>query len=166
MANTYTQIASSTVGSGGAATIDFTSIPSTYTDLCIKFSLRTNAVDNTGIKLNGVATNMTSKRLYGSGTAATSDSRSDMVIILANNNTDTANTFSNGEFYIPNYAGNSNKSVSADSVQENNGTTGYAMLSAGLWSSTAAINQVTIYLISTANYVQYSTATLYGIKNS
>jgi hypothetical protein len=34
MANTYTLIASSvTVGSGGAANIEFTSIPATYTDL-------------------------------------------------------------------------------------------------------------------------------------
>jgi hypothetical protein len=37
MANTFELIASSTVGSGGAANIDFTSIPATYTDLCLKF---------------------------------------------------------------------------------------------------------------------------------
>ena len=40
MAVTFTQIASVTVGSGGAASIDFTSIPSTYTDLCIKTSIK------------------------------------------------------------------------------------------------------------------------------
>ena len=44
MANTYTLIASNTVGSGGAASISFSSIPSTYTDLLVKISTR----DNTG----------------------------------------------------------------------------------------------------------------------
>ena len=41
MANTYTLIASSTAGSGGAAYIEFTSIPNTYTDLLVMLSLRT-----------------------------------------------------------------------------------------------------------------------------
>ena len=36
MANTYVAIATVTVGSGGAASIDFTSIPATYTDLVVK----------------------------------------------------------------------------------------------------------------------------------
>ena len=46
MPNTFTLIASSTVGAGGASSIDFTSIPSTYTDLVIKASLRSDR--NTG----------------------------------------------------------------------------------------------------------------------
>jgi hypothetical protein len=36
MANTYEAIATVEVGSGGASTIDFTSIPSTYTDLVLR----------------------------------------------------------------------------------------------------------------------------------
>ena len=40
MATTYTLISSVTVGSGGAANIEFTSIPSTYTDLLLKYYLR------------------------------------------------------------------------------------------------------------------------------
>jgi hypothetical protein len=39
MANTYEAIATVEVGSGGAADIEFTSIPGTYTDLAIKRSL-------------------------------------------------------------------------------------------------------------------------------
>jgi hypothetical protein len=66
--------------------------------------------------------------------------------------------------YIPNYAGSSNKSVSIDSVTENNATGAYSGLTAALFASTAAI---TSFGISTgSNFVQYSTATLYGIKNS
>ena len=39
MANTYVLISSSTVGSGGAASIDFSSIPATYTDLVLKLCM-------------------------------------------------------------------------------------------------------------------------------
>jgi len=166
MANTMKLISSVTVGSGGASSIDFTSIPSNYTDLIVKFSLRTAASDNTGIKLNGVTTNMASRRLIGSGTAATSDTRSDLVMLTVNNNSDTANVFSNGEFYILNYTGSTYKSISAESVQENNATLGYVMLGAGLWSSTDAINQVTIYTTGASNYVQYSTIYLYGVNKN
>ena len=42
MATTYTLISSVTVGSGGAASIEFTSIPSTYTDLVLKLSARSS----------------------------------------------------------------------------------------------------------------------------
>ena len=78
----------------------------------------------------------------------------------------TANTFANGEFYIPNYAGSTNKSVSADGVTENNATAARATLTAGLWSNTAAINQITLLPIAGGTFAQYSTATLYGISNS
>ena len=40
MANTFVLLASTTVGSGGASSIDFTSIPATYTDLVVKVSGR------------------------------------------------------------------------------------------------------------------------------
>ena len=42
MANTYELIASSTVGAGGASSIDFNSIPNTYTDLLVKLSGRSS----------------------------------------------------------------------------------------------------------------------------
>ena len=45
MANTYTLISSVTVGSGGASSIDFTSIPATYTDLCLVWSGRSAGSD-------------------------------------------------------------------------------------------------------------------------
>ena len=59
-----------------------------------------------------------------------------------------------------------NKSVSIDSVTESNDTSyGYQALVAGLWSNSAAITNITL-TPETGNYAQYSTATLYGIKNS
>ena len=120
MPNTFTLIASSTVGSGGAASIDFTSIPSTFTDLVVKVSSRSSdasVVAGITVQFNSDTTsgNYTWKRLYGDGSSAPgSDSNFNFVLISAANN--TANTFGNGEIYIPNYAGSSAKSISADSV--------------------------------------------------
>ena len=168
MANTFELIASSTVGVLGAATIDFTSIPSTYTDLCFKLSLRDGSVGVAQadlISFNGSTASITSRMIQGSGSAVSSTTSPAR---FAGNNvsaTATASTFSNVEIYIPNYAGSTNKSFSVDSVTENNATEAYANLIAGLWSNTAAINQVT-FTPTSGSFVQYSTAYLYGVKNA
>jgi len=165
MADTFIKIASVTVGAGGASSIDFTSIPSTYTDLCLKFSGRCDTVDNINITFNGSTTSYTTRYLYGSGSAAASASASTQYVGATNASTYTANAFGNAEIYIPNYAGSNNKSISTDSVQETNVSTVYMVLDAALWSNTAAITSLSL-APSSGKYVQYSTATLYGIKNS
>ena len=76
----------------------------------------------------------------------------------------TASTFGNAEIYIPNYASSNNKSVSADFVSETNAADAIFGLTAGLWANTSAITS--IKLTPAAAFAQYSTATLYGIKNS
>lgn len=169
MADTYTLISSVTVGAGGASSIDFTSIPATYTDLLIQGSLRTDQAASFSysyMKFNNNASSYSSKWLYGTGAAAgsTGFSTAQVMDIDAANN--TASTFTNFAIYVPNYAGSTNKSYSIDSAMEQNGTTAYAELIAGLWSNTSAINQVTFTLDSTYKYAQYSTVYLYGIKNS
>ena len=136
-----------TVGSGGAATIDFTSIPATYNDLVIKVSLRTNNTDTpVMVYFNSDTTdaNYSVRRLLGSGSAASSASFSAPYLIYANISTYTASTFGNAEVYIPNYTGSTNKSVSADAVNENNATGAEAVLTAGIWNNTAAINAIKI----------------------
>jgi len=168
MANTYTLIASSTVGAGGAASIDFTSIPSTYTDLLVKLSGRSNtaAVDeNLYIKLNNSSTSFTFRYLQGNGSSAYSSTASLNYIGTIPAANATASTFGNAEAYLPNYAGSTNKSISNDTVAENNATSAAATLTATLWSNTTAINQVTL-LPASGSFVQYSTAYLYGVKNA
>ena len=168
MANTYTLIASSTVGSGGTGTITFSSIPATYTDLKIVASVRGNANyanQSYEIRPNGSTSSMTARRIYGSGSSAASDSTP---YIEGVGNTATASTFSNDEIYIPNYTSSNYKSISIDNVSENNATTAYAMLSAFLWSNTAAITSIDLTTVGSGSplFVQYSTFYLYGIKNS
>jgi len=170
MATTYEAIATVTVGSGGASEIEFTSISSAYTDLSLKLSTRcaTDDFPNIRIRFNGVTTSYSHRIVYGSGSAAGSYSGTNNGIDYASDDAaaQTANTFSNCEIYIPNYAGSTNKSLSADAVSENNATAAYALLTAGLWSNTAAINTIRIYYGGGQNLSQYSSATLYGIKNS
>ena len=173
MANTYTLIASSTVGSGGAASIEFTSIPATYTDLLIKISARSTQTGNSNncvVEFNASGGTAYSVRfLYGDGSAAASASRLSQAkadIGYNSANSATASTFGNIELYIPNYAGSNNKSFSADGVAETNATSVLSGLFAGLWSNTSAITSLKIFDFDSVNLAQYSTAYLYGISNS
>lgn len=172
MANTYDLIASSTVGSGGASTISFTSISGTYTDLLIKLSLRSNnagTVDNGLLTFNGSSSNINYLRLYGDGSGAGSSSAAANTInFLINSNGSTSNTFSSTDFYICNYASTSvTKPWYIDSVQEDNATTAYSYLLAGHLNTTSAITSITLAPFSGGtSFVQYTTAYLYGIKNS
>lgn len=172
MANTMVAIATTTVGSGGASSIDFTSIPATYTDLKIVISGRTNRsdgilYDNLKLQFNGNTASYSTRLLYGLGSTAasiTSGNSAFIEYIYASSNSATASTFGNTEIYIPNYTSTSaNKSVSIDSVSESNGTNTILGPAAGLWSNTSAITSITISGQS-QNFVQYSTATLYGIS--
>jgi len=160
-----------TVGSGGTSTITFSSIPSTYTDLCLKLSLRNSSANDRRIiffKFNGVTSgyNDRSIRAFNGVVASQTDNGGNTSFAVwdmpaANA---TASTFSNVELYIPNYAGSTSKSISADGVGENNGTSGaIAGLTAALSTVTSAISQIDIFGDGTGNFVQHSTAYLYGI---
>jgi len=166
MANTYTKISTVTVGAGGAASINFTSIPQTYTDLCVKLTFRdasVGAINNyVDVRPNSSTSSQTSRRIQGNGSSASSASFS-IIYVPINSNISTSNTFGNAEIYIPNYAGSAFKSFSIDAVTENNATSAIAELWAALWSNTAAITSLEIGN-SGSNLLQYSTATLYGIS--
>ena len=164
---TYNLIASQVVGSGGASTITFSSIPQTYTDLLILESTR----DSTGngasnyVTFNGSGSGYTNKELFGNGSSASSSSNTTAYFDLSVGATVTVNTFSSGSLYIPNYTSSNYKSFSGEVSAENNATQAFLTLDANLWSNTAAITSITIYC-GQGNFVQYSSFYLYGIKNS
>ena len=179
----YNLIATTTVGSGGAATIVFSSIPQTFTDLKVVVSVRSSLVaantgnyDPLGLQFNSSNSGYTTREVYGNGSAAASASLTTMTsstgVTVArltdggiNNSNSTASAFSSVDLYIPNYTSANNKSFSMDFVEEQNQTANYGGLLAGLWSNTAAITSVSLFL-KDGNFVQYSSASLYGIKNS
>ena len=171
MATTYEAIATVTVGSGGAANITFSSIPATYTDVLVKISARSSSTGGAydryaTMTFNGSTTSRSFRRLYGYGTTAGSDNGTFGYAFSMSGTTGTASTFNNAEIYIPNYAGSTNKSFSIDGVSEqNSATVNYLDLTAGLWSNTAAITSIA-FTPDTGNFAEFTTATLYGIKNS
>jgi hypothetical protein len=167
MATTFTKIDSYTVGAGGVSSIDFTSIDSSYTDLCLKVSSRVSSTDTpVSIKFNNSTSNFSWRRIYaaGSGTPS-SQSGTDTYWFYTDTAAQTSLTYGSGEVYIPNYAGSANKSFSSESLTENNGTTAEMFMVAGIWSNTAAINRITLTPL-TGIFETYSTATLYGVKNA
>lgn len=174
MATTFTKIATVDVGLLGASSIDFTSIPATYTDLVIKLSgrsSRVNSEDYLKVAFNSDTTNgnYTGRFLYGTGSGTGSETftsaGTDRFVGNSNGTTTTSNTFSNLEVYIPNYAGSTSKSYATDSVLENNATSAPIQLIAGRWSGTSAITSISI-ATAFGSFVQYSTATLYGVSNA
>jgi hypothetical protein len=149
-----------------AASIEFTSIPQDGTDLVVLASARSTTTGfgvhhNLLLRPNGATTNQTDRVLYGTGTAAASNTDT----VIRGNITSsgaTANTFGNAMFYIPNYAGATNKSVSVDSVTENNATEAHQYLTAALWSNTAAITSLTL-LAGTGDLAAGTRISLYKI---
>jgi hypothetical protein len=144
--------------------IDFTDIPQDATDLVAYCSLRSDFSDVVTViyvRPNLLSTNLSGRRLQGNGSTASSGASSDVDFVI-NAATATANTFGNATIYIPNYAAAVNKSMSSDSVLENNGTTGFQRIHAGLWENTAAITSLRFTLLS-GNLIAGSSISLYKI---
>lgn len=173
MPTTCKLIAKTTLGAS-ASSIAFSDIPGTHTDLLVVCSLRTDRAvhaETVRLTLNGASTNYSERMLYGDSAGATSYANSGAYLgaIFCNSASATSSTFGNAEIYIPNYAGSTNKSVSATSVTEtNSGTQNQAFIGAfaGLWSNTAAITSLTLAPVTGPNFVSGSSAFLYGITRS
>jgi hypothetical protein len=166
MPNTFTKIATVTVGAGGAATVDFTSIPSIYTDLVVKLSARTtNAYfrDSVEVRPNGSSANGSSLFLIGQGASAVSGPLTKIYVEIEGNTGTTASVFGNAEIYITNYTSSNYKSFSIDAVTENNAAADNALdITASLWSVGSPITSLTF--AGGGSFMQYSTVTLYGVK--
>jgi hypothetical protein len=158
-----------TVGSGGAASIQFSSIPQDATDLLLLISARSVTASSFALnvfRFNGDSSNSYAYRnLTGNGTAPSSSSNTafsgmffDASIPAA---TTTSNTFGNLSLYIPNYSDSQHKRMSFDAVGENNATAARQVFSAGRWASTSPITTITF--TTTENLAQHTTASLYKI---
>jgi hypothetical protein len=111
------------------------------------------------VAFNGSSASFTNRYVQGNGSGVTSITGTTLVG-NASISTDTASTFGNLSILMPNYAGAANKNFSVDVASENNATTAFTQIFAGVWANTAAITQVTLSL---ANFAQHSNAYLYGI---
>ena len=130
-------------------------------------SARTTANDgvvwyDTKIEFNNNTSNLSTRVLYGTGSGVASITDATSILLRVNSNLSTASTFGNAIIYVSNYAGSTNKSVSIDSVTENNSTAAFQAITAALWADTAAITSVKA-TAKTGNLDVGTTISLYKI---
>jgi len=173
MATTY-QLISSNVLSSSAASVTFSSIPATYTDLVIRMSTRSDKaswLQEVYFRFNADSTTKYSyTALIGTSSAASSTrvsndtSATGSVTVAASS---TASTFASTELYLPSYLASQNKPLSIIDAPEMNNTANFQMEAlASLYRSTTAISSIEIGLVGAGNYVSGSSFYLYGISNA
>jgi len=174
MANTFTLIASNTLSSP-AASVTFSSIPGTYTDLVLRMSARkSSAVGgiDLGIQFNSdTATNYSRTRVDVNSTTITSDRTSAATSIVVTRGIQSFNstvpTYNNLEIYLSSYTTSTNKSLSVVNVSEFNSASWAAGLTAGLYSTSSAVTSITLLgNVGGGSFGSGSSFFLYGIKNS
>ena len=164
MPTSMNKIQTITVPSGGAATVTFTSIPQTYTDLILKVSSRsTDASNFQVIRIWFNSAEGTLRELYGTNTTVGSAALSQNRVGYTSAASNTSNTFGNAEIYIPNYTSSTaNKSSSADAVSENNGAISVLTLTGNLYASNSPVTSITLFPDG-GSWVENSTFSLYGV---
>jgi hypothetical protein len=169
----FTQIATQTVGAGGASSITFSSIPSTYTHLQLRIIGRTDyssaGPTNMFLRFNGdTGNNYSTHNIHGNGSTASAigDSSNPFMYVQDSFPTagNSANIFGAMIIDILDYANvNKNKTVRNLYGNDYNGS-GTVGLDSHAWYSTSAINSITFYPgVGGTNLVQYSQAALYGV---
>lgn len=174
---TYTLIASTTL-TGSQASVTFSSIPSTYTDLVLRVSARSSrsgTSNNMSLNINSDSSTLYSyTNIYSSASSALAQrSTNDTSIFVGTLNaaTSQANTFTSADIYIPSYTVSQSKPFASISAYENNtappATTNEIDINANLYRSNTAISSLTLYSnYGIDNFVSGSTFYLYGIKNA
>jgi hypothetical protein len=167
----YESIATIAVGVGGVASVSFTSIPSTYTHLQIRFNARVvgagSVNDNVLMQVNSdTGSNYNAHYLYGSGTSAlagATGTASTTYVGRAPQASATGGVYSGQVLDLLDYSNtNKYKTFRSLSGADLNGS-GDIFLWSGLWMNTNAINTILIKGAS-SNLSQYSSFALYGIK--
>lgn len=160
MPATYEPIATQTLGST-AASITFSSIPSTYTDLKIILVGTASSALLTNLKFNNdTGSNYSRTQLDGDGSAASSTVNTNNGFISMGLIGSTYPAFQSIDIFS--YGGSTYKTVLGSFSNDSNGS-GNARNIVGIWLNTAAITTVTLGLGS-GTYSVGTTATLYGIK--
>lgn len=167
---------STITASGSSSSMDFTSFSAAYTDLIIKVNVRSQR--NTGpiqdgllLRFNSLGgSNYAYQMMYADGSAAQGDLSAATSSIFAGyipSLQATANTYSNCEIYISDYAdATHNKTIKCNTVGENDGAQAYMAFVAGELLTTSAITSISLLTGSGQNWVAGSTATLYGVTKA
>jgi hypothetical protein len=163
--SSYESIATVTVGSGGSSSISFSSIPSTYKHLQIRFiANRQTSASNIPMQFNSdTGTNYAFHYINGDGASATAGSGTANTWDYASLFNPTGTSFVGGVVDILDYTStNKYKTIRSLAGADLNGS-GNIALSSGLWLNTSAISTITL-TANSGTFSQYSSFALYGIK--
>ena len=164
MAKTYEPISTQTLGSA-TATVTFSSIPATYTDLVLVCNIAQAAGNNSlRFRINSdTGSNYSATYLYGNGTSALSGrdaSQTSGTIYVSGSTTIETN-------YIVQFMNYSNATTYKTLLGRSNRASSEVAADVGLWRNTSAINSISLAMggsFPTNNFATGSTFALYGIK--
>jgi len=169
--SSYESIATVSVGSGGAANVEFTSIPSTYKHLQIRGIARTNRAltrDALKVTFNGNTSDYGTHNLFGNGTSVTAQGYGTELSMAFNDvagNTATASVFGVMIIDILDYASTTKvKTLRGLGGYDNNGSGAVGFNSGAYYGNTNAITSVKLQSYGGTALEQYSSFALYGIK--
>jgi hypothetical protein len=166
--NTYEAIATQTLGSA-AASVTFSSIPSTYTDLVVVCSLPANGTSNNSdgfrFQLNGdTGSNYSATWLTNSGTSPVSSRESSATKGRLGNVSQTTNDVGTLIAQFLNYANTTTyKTVLGRSGNLNSNGDSNVFAAVSLWRSTSVINQIVFSTSSGSNFAIGTVMSIYGI---
>jgi hypothetical protein len=173
---TFGLIQSITVSGTSTNSVNFNSIPQTFTDLILYASVRSrfgSDSDNMQIKYNSI-NSYAGWRFYADGGSLVDNSYNNAIpaLVIADN-VGNADDFSHNRIQIYDYTNSTNVKTASSwggYVWQTGGTTyaknGWHYVKPADGQSTAAITSLTINLSSAGNFHADSTFYLYGIKNA
>lgn len=156
--NTYVAIATQTLGSAQAS-VTFSSIPSTYTDLVLVCAgTNSSGLDALVLQFNSdTATNYSTTIIVGTGSAAVSLRETNSTYVY----TGLSGTLqSQSIFHIMNYA---NTTTYKTTLGRGDAPNGQVRAGVALWRSTSAVNSIKVFLTAGSNMDTGFTFSLYGI---
>jgi hypothetical protein len=162
MPATYEKIATTTLGSA-AATIDFTSIAASWTDLRVVLVCTGSTFIYPSARVNSSSTLYSYTVLIGDGSSATSYRAPGSEISLSWNGTNTTPVFYTLDIFS--YAGSTFKTILTTGEENQNGTPEAVNYAVHLWRNTDAITAVNLRGTN-GNFAVGTTATIYGIKKA
>jgi len=172
MASTYEKIATTTLGSA-TATITFSSISGSYTDLILVSFVRDTRTETyayPALRFNSdTGSNYSRTALYGDGSSAASNRASNQTSLIyceAAGASQASGNYAPIITHIQNYSNTTTYKTMLSRMNNVPGTGGFNTGAiVGLWRSTSAITSITILgdVGASTNLASGSTFTLYGI---
>ena len=168
----YESIASYTT-TAGQTIVTFSSIPSTYASLQLRFNAQSNRAANSDeifMRINGSSSaEYAVHRVWGDGSSVTAAGSTAVFTqfdpLAACSAANATNVFTVGIIDIHDYASTTKTKVIRNFTGYDNNGSGEVRLMSGLWNNTAAITSISLD-INIANFSAGSTLSLYGIKGA